>query len=365
AAKEKADKLTAEARKNPAGFAKLAKENSDDPGSADTGGDLGEFSNQPSKSKEGFEPIIAAMQKLKTGEISDPVLTSFGYHVIKVDQAKPAETKPFDAVKQEVVEQLKKQQAHKLFGDLRDTFDHTVYEQSDSLKPAVDKLADKAKLTIASATITRKPNPDLAQTAPINSAKFLSAMFGDDVLKNKHNSDAIEVRPGVLISGRMVQYQAASQKPLEEVKAQVTEAVLQSEAKALAEKAAAAKLAALQAKDESAGFEAAKVVSRRDAAGFAPSVALALTKANAIKLPAFVQVEVPGQGVAVFRINKTIAPPAIDPALKERLDQLQGEQETAVYLEALRDKVGVKIVRESALNAQPAASSNNAPAAPN
>ncbi|MBV8635192.1 MAG: peptidylprolyl isomerase, partial [Burkholderiaceae bacterium] len=93
AAKEKADKLTAEARKNPAGFAKLAKENSDDPGSADTGGDLGDFSNQPSKSKEGFEPIIAAMQKLKTGEISDPVLTSFGYHVVKVDQAKPAETK--------------------------------------------------------------------------------------------------------------------------------------------------------------------------------------------------------------------------------------------------------------------------------
>ena len=356
AAKDKAEKIAVEARKDPSGFAKLAKENSQDPGSAETGGDLGEFSG---KAREGFEPIMAAVQKLKSGDITDPVLTSFGYHVIKVDEAKPAAIKSFDAVKQDVLAQLKKQQAHKLFADLRDTFDHTVYEQSDSLKPVVDKLADKVKLNIETATVTRKPNPDMAQNAPANNTKFLNAIFSDDVLKNKHNSDAIEVRDGVLVSGRIVQYQPASQKPLDEVKAQVTAALVQSEAKALAEKAAAAKLTALKTTDDSAGFEAPKIVSRRDMGGFDASVAKALVKADATKLPALMQIEVPGQGYGVFRINKVIAPPSVDPSMKEQLDQAAGNQEVGIYLEALKDKAGVKIVRESAISAPAPATGPN------
>ncbi len=360
AAKDKADKLAAEARKNTANFAKLVKENSEDPGSADTGGDLGYFSNKPDKSKEGFEPIVAAMQKMKAGEISDPILTAFGYSVVMVTEVKPAETKPFDAVKQDVVALLKKQQAHSKLADLRDTFDHTVYEQSDSLKPVVDKLADKIKLNIESASVTRKPDPNVAQNAPFNSLKFLNAVFGDDALKNKHNTDAIEVRDGVLISGHVVQYQAASQKPLDEVKAQVTDAVVQSEAKALAQKAAAAKLAALQAKDDGTGFDAAKVVSRKDPAGFEASVWKGLVKADATKLPAFVQIDVPGQGVGIFRINRITPPPSVDPSIKDQLGQLAGTQEAAIYLEALKDKANVKMVRESAINA-PVAATPGAP----
>jgi len=353
AAKDKAEKIAAEARKAPANFAKLAKEKSEDPGSAESGGDLGYFSSAQSKAKEGLEPIMTAMQKMKTGDISDPIKTSFGYHVIQVVDAKPTEVKPFDAVKQDVLAQLKKQQAHKKFADLRDTFDHTVYEQSDSLKPVVDKLADKFKLNIENATVTRKPDPNAAQTAPFNSPKFLNAIFADDALKNKHNTDAVEVRDGVLISGHVVQYQPASQKPLDEVKAQIAETLVQAEAKSLAEKAAAAKLTELKAKDDSTGFDSAKVVSRKDPGGFEPSVWKALTKADATKLPAFVQIDVPGQGVGIFRINKITAPPSVDPAIKEQLTQLEGNQEAAIYMEALKDKAGVKIVRQSAIDAAP------------
>jgi peptidyl-prolyl cis-trans isomerase D len=354
AAKDKAEKIVAEARKSPAGFAQLAKEKSEDPGSAESGGDLGYFTSAPSKAKEGLEPILSAMQKMKTGEISEPIRTSFGYHVIEVVDAKPAEIKTFDAVKQDVLAQLKKQQAHSKFADLRDTFDHTVYEQSDSLKPAVDKLADKFKLNIETASVTRKPDPNVAQTAPVNNPKFLNAVFTDDVLKNKHNTDAVEVRDGVLISGRVTQYQPASQKPLEQVKTEIAEVVTQNEAKALAEKAAAAKLAALQAKDDIAGFEAPKMVTAQNASGFDASVARALFKANATKLPAFVRIEVPGQGYSVFRINKVIPPAAVDPAFKEQFTLREGAVEAAVYLEALKDKAGLKIVRESAVNTAPA-----------
>ena len=361
AARDKADKLAAEARKNPANFAKLAKENSEDPGSADAGGDIGNFSNAPSKSKEGFEPIIAAMQKMKAGEISDPILTAFGYSVLMLNDTKPAETKSFDEVKQDIVTLLKKQQAHSKFADLRDTFDHTVFEQSDSLKPVIDKLADKIKLTIVNANVTRKPDPNVALNAPINSTKFLNAVFGDDVLKNKHNTDAIEVRDGVLISGRIVQYQAASQKPLTEVKAEINEAVVQAEAKALAQKAAAAKLAALQAKDDSTGFDAPKTVSSKESGGFDISVVKSLVKADATKLPAFTEIDVPGQGYGIFRINKIVLPTSVDPAIRGQLDRLAGSAEMDFYLEALKDKAKVKIVRESALTA-PAAAPASAPA---
>lgn len=362
AAKEKADKIAAEVRKTPANFAKLAKEDSEDPGSADNGGDLGYFSNAPSKAKEGFEPIIAAMQKMKTGDISDPILTGFGYSVVLVTDAKPIEVKPFEATKADVVATLKKKQAHSQLTDLHDIFDHTVFEQSDSLKPVVDKLADKVKLTVQTATITRKPDPDTAPIVPYNSPKFLTAMFTDDVLKNKHNSDAVEVRDGVLISGRVVQYQPAAQKTFEQVKADVNDAVVKAEAKVLAQKAAEAKIAALNTKDDSAGFEEAKTVSRVSSAGFESTVWKALTKASATpdKLPAFVQIEVPGQGYGVFRINKIIVPPTVDPAIKDQFNQMAGEAEAGVYVEALKDKANVKIVRQSAIDTPPPAQSGPA-----
>ncbi|HEY8027423.1 MAG TPA: peptidylprolyl isomerase [Burkholderiaceae bacterium] len=346
AAKAKAEKLLAEVRKNPADFAKLAKENSDDPGSAERGGDLDYFG-----AKAMVKPFSDAVQKMKVGDISDLVQSDYGYHIILLTGIKPAEVKPFDAVKGDIVAAKKKEAAKKLFSDLRDTFDHTVFEQSDSLKPVVAKLADKAKLTVEAATVTRKPDPGLAQTVAYNNPKFLNAIFVDDVLKNKHNTDAIEVRDGVVISGRVTQYQAASQKPFEEVQAQVRDAVVQVEAHKLAQKAAAAKFAELQTKDDASGFEAAKVISRKEPAGFESSVWQSLTKADTTKLPAFVQLEVPGQGYSVFRINKVIPPVNPDPSVKTQVQRAVASQEATLYVEALKQKAKVKILRPSVLTA--------------
>jgi len=346
AAKAKAEKLLAEVRKNPGDFAKIAKENSDDPGSAERGGDLDYFG-----AKAMVKPFSDAVQKMKVGDISDLVQSDFGYHIILLTGIKPAEIKPFDSVKGDIVAAKKKEAAKKLFSDLRDTFDHTVYEQSDSLKPVVAKLADKTKLVVETATVTRKPDPGVAQTVAYNNPKFLAAIFVDDVLKNKHNTDAIEVRDGVAISGRVTQYQAASQKPFEEVQAQVRDAVVQVEAHNLAQKAATAKLAALQGKDDATGFEAAKTISRKDPQGLDMTVWQSLTKADASKLPAFVQLEVPGQGYSVFRINKIIPPVTSDPNVKTQVQRAVAGQEAAIYIEALKQKAKVKILRPNVLTA--------------
>jgi peptidyl-prolyl cis-trans isomerase D len=350
AAKEKAEKLLAEVRKNPADFAKLAKENSEDIGSATKGGDLDFFAKGAM-----VKPFQDAVDKLKVGEISDVVQSDFGYHVILLTAIKPAEVKPFAEVKAEIVGELKKQQATKKFSELHDTFSNAVFEQSDSLKPAVDKLADKAQLKIETATsVTRKPDPALAPTVAYNNQKFLTALFADDSIKKKQNTEAIEVAPGTLISGRVTEYKAASQKSFEEVQAIVREAVTQAEARRLAQKAADDKVVALKAKDDASGFGEVQTISRAKQAGFNPAILQSVMKADATTLPAFVEVELPGVGYGVVRINKVGQPTNPDPtraaSIQQQLGRTLAQQEMLAYVEAVKAKAKVKILRPDAIN---------------
>lgn len=350
AAKEKAEKLLAQARKNPADFAKLAKDNSEDEGSAIKGGDLEFFSKGMM-----VKPFQDAVDKLKVGEISDVVQSDYGFHIILLTAIKPAEVKPFNDVKAEIVSELKKQQGTKKFSELRDTFTNTVFEQPDSLKPAVDKIGDKAQLKIETvASVARKPDPALAPTVVYNNQKFLTALFADDSIKKKQNTEAIEVTPGTLISGHVIEYKAAAQKPFEEVQAIVREAVTQAEASKLAQKASDDKVAALKAKDDSTGFGETQTISRTKQAGINPAVLQTVMKADATKLPAFVEVEVPGVGYSVFRINKINQPPA-DPArsasIQQQLSRALAQQEMLAYIEAVKAKAKVKILRPDAVNA--------------
>jgi peptidyl-prolyl cis-trans isomerase D len=349
AAKEKAEKLLAQVRKNPAEFAKLAKENSEDEGSAAKGGDLDFFAKGMM-----VKPFQDAVDKLKVGEISDVVQSDYGYHVIMLTGVKPADVKPFADVKAEIVTELKKQAGTKKLSELRESFTNTVFEQADSLKPAIDKLGDKAQLKIETvASVTRKPDPNLAPTVAYNNQKFLTALFADDSIKKKQNTEAIEVTPGILISGRVVEYKVAEQKPFEEVKAIVRDAVTQDEAKTLAQKAADDKVAALKAKDDAAGFSDAQTISRAKQAGFNPAVLQSLMKADATKLPAFTQIEVPGVGYSVFRINKVSQPAAPNPAsttaMQQQLTRVVAQQEMLAYVEALKAKAKVKILRPDAI----------------
>ncbi|MBV8666147.1 MAG: peptidylprolyl isomerase [Burkholderiaceae bacterium] len=353
AAKAKAEKLLAEVRKNPGEFAKLAKENSDDPGSAERGGDLDFFGKGMM-----VKPFEDAVSKMKVNEISDVVQSDYGYHIIMLTGIKPAQTKSLDEVKSDIVAELKKQRAGKLYSELRETFTNTVYEQADSLQPVIDKLADKAKLKIETAVnVARKPDPNVAPSVAYNNPKFLTALFADDSIKGKHNTEAQEVAPGVMISGRVSEYKPAAQKSLDEVQASVREAVTQEEARKMAQKAEEAKLAALKAKDDSTGFGAVQTVSRPKPAGLSPAVLQAVMKADASALPAFVGVDEPGVGYSVYRINKVSQPAAQDPGLSSAVQQQLGtalaQQETLTYLEALKQKAKVKILRPDFVNPPP------------
>lgn len=343
AAKAKAEQLLATLHKHPQEFAKLAKENSSDTGSAERGGDLDFFGKGMM-----VKPFEDAAFKLKQGELSDLVQSDYGFHIIKVTAIKPASIKTLDEVKKEIAGDIRKQLVTKKYTETADVFNNTVYEQADSLQAVADKLKLKIETT---GNLSRQPNPAVAPTAPYNNQKFLTALFSDESLKNKRNTEAVEVAPNTLIAGRVTEYKPASKRPFDEVKSLVHERVVQEEAAALAKKAGEEKLAALQAKDDASGFSATQIVSRAKSQGLNPAVFLAVMKADTSKLPAYVGVDVP-QGFGVLRIVRVTQPANVDSAKRQaehqQITAALAQQETFAYIEALKQKAKVKIMKPAA-----------------
>lgn len=341
AAKDKATKLLEDLRKHPETFADVAKKQSQDPGSAEKGGDLG-FMGRGALVK----PFEDAMYALKDGQISDVVETDYGYHIIKLTGIKAAETQPLEAVRPELEAELKKQLASKKYTELADAFGNTVYEQSESLKPA----ADKFKLTIQTAdNVTRTPNLALGAQNPLNNEKVLKALFSDDALKNKRNTEAVQVGPTTLVAARIVDYRPATARKFEDVEAQVRQAYVAQQAAELARKDGEAKLEALKKADSAAGFAQAVTVSRTKADGLSPKAVEAIMRADTTKLPAVVGVDLGADGYAIYRIGKVSSPTQANPgqrdAESQQLAQLAGQAELAAYYETLKARAKVKILR--------------------
>eukprot|EP01133_Synstelium_polycarpum_P018754 gene18754-22430_t len=318
AAKAKAEAILAEVRKAPASFAAVAKAKSEDPASAEQGGDLGVIG------KDGLPtPLLNAVAKLKQGEISDVVASDFGYHILTVTSLKPQ---------------------HK-YSEMAETFTNTVYEQSDSLKPVADKLKLKVETV---ANLSRTPSPALG-TAPFNNAKFLAAIFSNDSLKDKRNTEAVTVAPNVLIAGRVVEFKPASKRPLADVEAMIRQRVTMEEAEKLAKKAGEAKLAALKASGDATGFGAAQWVSRSKLDGINRAAIAQVMKADTSKLPAYVGVELPALGYGIYRIGKVQQPAQVDEARrqqeKDQIGSILAQQEMFDYVEYLKSKAKVKIVK--------------------
>jgi peptidyl-prolyl cis-trans isomerase D len=343
AAKARAQAILDELRKNPADFARIAKAQSQDPGSAELGGDLGTVE------KGVFvKPVEDAIYSLKEGEMSGLVRSEFGYHIIKVTKVVPAVQKSLDEARAEIVAELKKTKMSAKYSELAETFTNTVYEQADSLKPVADKLG----LTVETvAGLTRTPNPALG-SSPANNDKFLKAIFSNDALTNKRNTEAVEVAPSTLVAGRVVEFKPATKRPFAEVEGIIRQRVAQEEALRLARQAGEAKLAAARASGDASGFGDAKTVSRTKQPTINEAAALAVLKADTSKLPAYVGVELPGQGYGVYRIAKVSQPAQPDLARRqqeaEQISSAVGGGETYGFVEALKHKAKAKINVKSA-----------------
>jgi len=329
AAKAKAERILKEVKQAPQKFAELAKKYSEDPGSASNGGDLGYFSRGMM-----VKPFDDAVFSLKPGEISGLVQSDFGYHIIKLLAIKPAHVKPLAEVRSSIVQQIKKQKADDKFNELADKFSNTVYEQSDSLKPAADLVG----MPIKQSGWLAKGEPG---AMPWNE-KALQSVFSDDVLKDKRNSSAVEIAPETLLSVRLLKYKSASTRSLDEVTPVIRKRLLLQQADELAVKQGEKALAQLQqGKKAGLHWKAAETVTRISHEGMEPGLARLVFQANADKLPAYVGTEsMRGDGYLLARVEAVKPVGAIDDAKRARyeqqLRQMTGEEMLKAYLENAR-----------------------------
>jgi peptidyl-prolyl cis-trans isomerase D len=346
-AKAKAEGLLAEARKNAAGFAELAKKSSDDKGSAINGGDLDFFGRGAM-----VKPFEDAAFSMKPGEISNLVESEFGFHIIKLIAARGGEPKPFDVVRAQIVEEVSRPKAQELYAAAAEQFTNMVYEQADSLQPVIDKL----KLTKAEAVVKRQPQP--GATGPLASPKLLEEVFSSDAVQNKRNTSAVETgTPNQLVAARIIEHRPARVLPLAEVRERVVAAVKTQQAAALAKKEGEARVAALKKSPEEAMAQPAVVVSRTDGQKQPRPVIEAVLRADISKGPAVIGVDLGDQGYVVARVIKRVDRAPNDPRnedAKNFITQSLAAAETEAYYDALKRRYKVKV--EKAVGAAEAAS---------
>lgn len=198
-------------------FAILAKTLSDDTASATKGGDLGLIA--PGFMEKNFEE---AAFKLGKAELSDPVKTPFGYHLIKVTELELAETEPFETVKEKVSESFRLSKAENQFYELGETLAELSFENPDSLESA----ADAVNLEIKQSSLFTRSVGDGIAAQP----KIREMAFSEDVIGGQ-NSEPVELRDDKIIVLRIREHQKATMKPIDSVRNEIKLALEQEAAK--------------------------------------------------------------------------------------------------------------------------------------
>jgi len=338
AALKKAEKILAEVRKSPDQFAELAKKDSQDPGSAEKGGDLGYFDR--SMMVKPFADAVFSLKKV--GDISNVVKSEYGYHIIKLTGIQPGRTRTLDDVRKELTEQLRKQKAAAEYTKDAETFSNMVFEQSDTLQPVADRF--KLKLQ-TSDWITRAPDK---APPPLNNPKLVKSLFSGDAVAHKRNTEAVEVAPDTMVAARVLEHQAAALRKFADVKDQIEKRLRHDEALKLAEKDGTAMLSKLRlGADVGLKWAAPQLVSRRDPKDLSQDALGRIVGADVSRLPAYVGAEKDGAGYAIYRISKVVEPAKKTDAQKAtdlaRIEAVEGTAEYDAYVASLRKRADIEI----------------------
>jgi peptidyl-prolyl cis-trans isomerase D len=344
AAKEKAESILKQVKANPKSFEKLAIEFSQDTGSAGKGGDLGSFGR--GAMVKSFENAAFSM---KVGDISDLVESEFGYHIIKLTGI-TGESSDFDSMKLKIKAELLFQKAQAKYAELADDFGNTVYEQSGSLEPVAKKFGLQVQTSPA------MTKDEIAKF--FKNERLASLVFSDEVLKEKRNTEAVEISPNNLVAARTVEYTPEAPRSFDEVKGGI-ESLLKAEAATkLAQQKGEALLADLKAgKTVNADWITPVTVDRRNAQGLTDSVMRNVFKVDTRTLPAYYGFNEANQGYTVIKViavNQKLKDSAevADRAYKA-YQQALGAEMSHAYVASLKAKKDIQ------LNAKVLMSNNN------
>lgn len=329
-----------------ADFAQLAKQHSQDVGSSGNGGDLGLIERGL------FHPEFErAALALKAGEVSKPVRTKDGYHLIKITALKPEVRKPFAEVREVIDKDLRKRLAEEQFFEMSERFRTLTFEQADSLQPAAQALA----LKIAQSDwFTRDGGAGVAADR-----KVVEAAFDPELRTQGRNSNTLEMADTSLVVIRALAHEPTAQRPFTEVRSDIEQTLRQQATRSAAAKAGEDLLATLGsggdlaalAKQQGLSYSTPKPFSRSQAPGIDPKLVDAVFKAArpTETTPVHGGVELSNGVYAVFSLKRVDPgkPEAADPKVKAQARQMLSERRGAGlytdYRNALRKQATVKI----------------------
>jgi len=208
--KAKAESILKRAQ-NGEDFSALAKEFSQDPGSAQQGGDLGW-----SERKAFVGPFADAAFGMKEGEITGPVKTQFGYHILKLDGIQPTNIKTFEQAKADLETEYRRSEAERLFNSAQDELADAALQNTTD----IDVVARKAGLTVRDIPVFSRTDGggELGKPAPV-----LEAAFSQDVLDGRL-SPIVEIEKGRGLVLRATDHKVPQQKPLDAVRTEIVAA---------------------------------------------------------------------------------------------------------------------------------------------
>ncbi|MGD8312933.1 MAG: SurA N-terminal domain-containing protein [Gammaproteobacteria bacterium] len=232
-ARQKAETLMQRLREGEA-FDALAREESDDPGSAPGGGDLGFFSRGLMVPE--FDEVVFAMEP---GELRGPIRSSFGFHIIELLEIRPEQVTPLEAVRDQLVEQLLAEQRSDLYYDYSETLANLTFEQPDTLAGAAEALGLEIQ---ESDWISQPGGGDGIAGIPA----VVDTAFSEEVLLDGNNSTPVEIGDDHVIVMRVVEHQEASPQKLEDVRELVRKRIADEKARELTREQGMKLLAAVQ-----------------------------------------------------------------------------------------------------------------------
>ena len=355
AVQAKAADLAKRAAAQPAEFAALAKEFSQDSGSANQGGDLGWIS------KNMLVPQVEeAVFKLKKDEISGVVESPFGMHVLYVTDTQAPSIKPLAEVKEDITIEIRKQLVAERFATMAGKLTNLIYDQRDSLKPIADALGIELRQATG---LTRDgllsesqrggaPMPSAAEQTWLGNPKVRQTAFSTEVMKDKLNSGAIELASDTILALRVNVVHAPKVPALEQVAEQIRTMLTNERALVAAQEAGVKQLDQLKGAvgSEPKDFDAVQVVTRQAAQSLSREQLEAAMSASPTPLPRFLGVA-GSEGYAVLWLSKIEPGPAPEPAqvtqLQAQLSQAWGAAEEQAALRVLRDSYKVKMLPDA------------------
>ena len=336
---------------DPSIFADVAREESDDVGTARDGGQLGWVA--PGSWPAALEKAVFALSE---GAVSDVVEGPGGYHVFLANEVEAEKGETFEEAREKVEAEVQRQLASERFAEMATRLTDLIYDNPASLNPAAQELGVELR-TVTGVTrdtlLGVEDAGDQAAAASPDAAVFedprvRSTLFSDSLLKEKGNSGVIEISPDTLVVVRVAAFEPAHVPPLEQVMGRVESRLLAQRAREAAQAAGEEQLAALQADtnqpEEPLDFGEPMTVSRIDNQGVAPSILDAVFAADTDELPSYIGVS-GAQGYVITRIESVDsgdADPSLVAGLGAELSRSWGMAEERAVLAEMRRSLGVE-----------------------